>query len=55
MTDEPAPPDCPAGRAAEARRYAEIADDHARIARWWAFVAVIVALMVVVLLIVVAV
>ena len=55
MTCEPDPPDSPAWWAAEARRYAEIADDHARSARWWAFVAVVVALMVVVLLVVTAV
>ncbi len=55
MTDEYDPPDSPAWWASEARRYAEIADDHARIARWWAFVTVVVALMVVVLLVVVAV
>ena len=55
MTETPDPPDSPAWWAAEAHRYADIANDHRRSARWAAFVAVIVALMVVVLLVVAAV
>jgi hypothetical protein len=55
VTDDYDPPDSPAWWAAEARRYAEIADDHARTARWWTFITVIVALMVFTMLIVAAV
>lgn len=54
MTDEYDPPDSPAWWAAEARRYSEIADDYRRAARWWAFIAVVTAVMVFVLLVVTA-
>jgi hypothetical protein len=36
---EPEPPDSPAWWAAEARRWADVAEDHARSARWAAFAA----------------